>query len=186
MRSARADTTPLSWSTPTSGFPAGAARGGAPARAGAGRGEVDLLEHRLGPLLHVAQAVHEVPARVPVAERPEDAAAEVLEHAEAREEVGHLEGAAEAPPVDLVGGQVGDVLALEPDAPARHRVLARDQVEQRGLAGAVRPDDRVAQPRGDLAVDAADDRGAPEGLVDVRELEGGRHRAAAWPRSVAP
>src|SRR3970282_1959287 len=37
--------------------------------------------------------------------------------------------------------EAGDVFAVERDAPARRLQLARDQVEVRRLAGAVRPDD---------------------------------------------
>ena len=42
---------------------------------------------------------------------------------------------------DAVGAQAGDVVAVEEDAAGVERLEAGDQVEQRGLAGAVRADD---------------------------------------------
>ncbi len=57
----------------------------------------------------VFQLVDVVPERVAVAHRPEHAAAHVLEHAHAREDVGDLEAARQPHAVDLVRAAAGDV-----------------------------------------------------------------------------
>ena len=63
---------------------------------------------------------------------------DVLAHGQRREQPGALERAAEAEPRAGVGRQRGDVDAVEDDAGPRRLDEAGDDVEQRGLAGAVR------------------------------------------------
>ena len=53
---------------------------------------------------------------------------------------------------DAVRARAGDVAAIEQDAPGARRELAGEQIEERGLAGAVRPDDRVERPGLDAQV----------------------------------
>src|SRR5262249_18304765 len=67
------------------------------------------------------------------------------------------------------------------DAPAPHvdlagagRKTAGNQIEQRGLAGAVRPDQTVPFARLDRQVGSADDPQGAEGLLDSAQLQGGR------------
>src|SRR5262249_20703826 len=67
---------------------------------------------------------------------------DVLVDGDAREDVGDLEGLGHAAAVEDLGGEAGDVLAVEAHAALAGRVEAGDHVEQRRLAGAVRPDDR--------------------------------------------
>src|SRR5581483_6210756 len=80
---------------------------------------------------------------------------------------------------------VGDVVAIEDDAARRRRLQTRDDVEQRGLARAVRTD----QAGDDSLVDA--DRHAVQRLQpaeahgDVLGLEQ-RHAATPAPRPWAP
>ena len=54
------------------------------------------------------------------------------------------------------GGRRGDVLAREDDAPGIRRLEAGNQVEQRGLARAVRADHRGDAAVGDLEIDGID------------------------------
>ena len=67
---------------------------------------------------------------------------DVLQHGKVLEELHELEGANEARRRDLLRRPRGDVLAREHDAPGVRRLEAGNQVEQRGLAGAVRADHR--------------------------------------------
>src|SRR5690606_10946273 len=85
-------------------------------------------------------------------------------------------------------------LAVEQNLPAGEREAAGDQVEQRRLAGAVRPDDGVAFAPGHIQADATDDRRDAERLVDVPQCERAHHRppslaaagwAAAWKASAS-
>ena len=74
--------------------------------------EADLLERALGVLARVAQRVDVAPETVPVAERPQHAAAHVLEHRQPRKDVGDLEAARQAAPVDRERRRAGDFLAV--------------------------------------------------------------------------
>src|ERR1700759_2017805 len=87
------------------------------------------------------------------------------------EDRGDLEAARQAFTVDLVRRQAVDALAIEQHLARGQRKAAADQIEQRGLAGAVGPDDGVALALLDLEIDAANDLGLAEGLVDVAEAE---------------
>ncbi len=73
---------------------------------------------------------------------PRDAAAgeeDRVDDAQATEQLRDLVGPAQPAPDALVGRQVRDVLAEEADASGRRQEVAGDSIEQRGLAGAVRP-----------------------------------------------
>src|SRR5262249_23405464 len=93
------------------------------------------------------------------------------------EDVGHLERARQPATVDLVWREVGDVLAADADAPAGHGILAGDQVEQRGFAGAVGTDEGLTRAGLDRQRDAANDRRRAERLAHVAQLDrrGGCH-----------
>ena len=67
---------------------------------------------------------------------------DVVEHGHAREQRDVLEGARDAECGDRGGTRVRDVAAFQRDGPAGRAIEARDHVEQRRLAGAVRTDDR--------------------------------------------
>ena len=72
-----------------------------------------------------------------------------------------------------VGREPGDVDALEEDAALVRRIDAVDDVEQRGLAGAVGPDDGEQLAAVDLEADAVDGHQAAEALGHVLEDEEG-------------
>ena len=67
----------------------------------------------------------------------------IVEHAEIEKQRRDLERAREAEPAAPVHRQRGDVAAGKTDAAGIGRQLAAELGDQRGLAGAVRPDDRV-------------------------------------------
>src|SRR5262249_11297630 len=67
----------------------------------------------------------------------------VLEHAQATEHVRDLKRAADADVGEPISRRAGDVLAAIEDPAAGRLDLAREHVEQRGLARAVRADDRL-------------------------------------------
>src|SRR5580765_7007275 len=102
----------------------------------------------------------------------------VVEGGQLGEERHLLEGAGDAVARAVVARQVRHVPAAQEDLAARGRLSARDDVEERALARAVRPDEadelalahreRHAVERGETA----------ELLADAADLEDGRHRSA--------
>ena len=70
--------------------------------------------------------------------------------------------------------QTVEPLRVQPDLARGDREPAADQVEQRGLAGAVRTDQRVPLAGGDVQADAADDLGLAEVLGDTSASESAR------------
>ncbi len=97
----------------------------------------------------------------------------VLDDGEPGEDPGELEGPADAGGEHLVRREAGDRVVAEPDLARVGPLVAGDHVEQRGLAGAVRPDqagdgalldgDRRAVQRLDAAVGLHDSLGAQQG-----------------------
>ena len=67
---------------------------------------------------------------------------QICQHGRILEQFDVLEGAGDAEPGDVVSRLLGDVLVFEKDLAVRRRIDARDQVEDRALAGAVGADDR--------------------------------------------
>ena len=99
----------------------------------------------------------------------------MFSHTDSRgKDVGDLEAAGEAAPVDLVRRQPGDILAVELHRPGGRGQAAADQVEQRRFSGPVRPDDCVAFACWHAQADATDDLGSTEILLQVDELDRGR------------
>ena len=72
---------------------------------------------------------------------------------------------------------VGDVVAIELDAPGVGRGQADGHVEGRGLAGAVRPEQADDLAGRDVEVDAAHDRAAAVGLREVVGARGWTSRS---------
>src|SRR5260370_447439 len=82
------------------------------------------------------------------------------------------------PAVDPMRRHAVDALAVEQDLARRQPKTAADQVEQGGLAGAVRTDDGVTLTPGNVERHVADDFHLPERLVDAPEAERGLGHAA--------
>ena len=118
-----------------------------------------------------AQSIHppeEAPASPPVCGRGE---AQILEHRQLGKEVGALEGAGDAAPGDRVRRQACDEPALEEHVPGAGRHLACDDVEERGLAGAVGADDGVPRLRRHAERHAGEGRQRAEGARERRDGE---------------
>ncbi|MHC2257644.1 hypothetical protein ACVILK_007336 [Bradyrhizobium embrapense] len=104
---------------------------------------------------------------------------DVVDHGHGLEALDHLEGAPDAALAALGRRQLCHVLAVEEDRALGGRQHARDQVEQRRLAGTVRADqaDDLAAPDRDRDVAVGDE--AAEALPDAASLQQCRHRAAS-------
>ena len=76
------------------------------------------------------------------------------------------------------GAQTRDLRAEQIDAPGVRTRAAGDQIEERRLAGAVRPDQRVALAGLDRQIDAAQNLRGAEALFDAVERERRDHRAS--------
>ena len=111
-----------------------------------GSGEIEKVDHLLDGLAvrellapHARREQHlaeDVGLRAAVA-----ADQQVVQHRGVLEQLDVLEGAGDAASRRWCGGDAGDVLALENEAAAGRLVDAADEVEDRGLAGAVGADD---------------------------------------------
>ena len=123
----------------------------------------DLLdgaaELQLG-LAHLRREQHVLPpAGVAVAVAADE---QVLQHGGVLEQLDVLEGAGDAEAGDLVGREMGDLLALEGDEARSRPVQAADEVEDGGLAGAVGADQREHLVRPHLEGDVVDGLEAAE------------------------
>src|SRR6185503_15176474 len=141
------------------------------------RGEVRLVGQR-DALEEVARAAGQLDVRAPhgqqVLARPGARLhlyAYVLQHREARKEVGELEGAADAAPRALRRGEARHVFAEQRHRAARRRQLAGNEIEVGSLAGAVRADDRRERSRLERAADAVHRDMTPEADGQVAGFE---------------
>src|SRR5206468_10254675 len=124
---------------------------------------------------HAAGAHPVVPESLPgLAQRHQH---EILEHGHLREWPRYLKRAGEPSREDTIGGEPVDPLAHEADRAGLGRERARDQVEERRLAGAVRADEPGDGARVDREIDAVDGAQIPECLDESRDLE---HDARLW------
>src|SRR2546428_200512 len=92
---------------------------------------------------------------------------EVLAHGQLAEESHRLERPPDAPSGDLVRRQVVDALTVVEHAPAVGPEQARDEIEDRGLAGAVGPDEADDTARLDLERAATAGAEAAEALLEL-------------------
>ena len=114
-----------------------------------------------------------------------------------REQAVDLEGADKPALHPLLGAERGDVLAAEQDLPAVRAQHAGHQVDQRGLARAIWPDQRVARAAGQRDFDILGDHERAEAFVEPASGEDSRahrcrlhgggdvaHPNQRWPRPV--
>src|SRR5262249_29949786 len=87
---------------------------------------------------------------------------ETLPHGVLQEELGQLKGAAEPHAHDAARRLAGDLLAGEVDAPALRPQKSGDDIDEGGLAGAVRPDDGEPLALLERKVDVVGDHHAAE------------------------
>ena len=96
---------------------------------------------------------------------------QVLGGRQVGEFAGDLEGAQQAPGEQLVRLEAGDVGAVEEDLAAVGRQRAGDDVEERGLAGAVGADEAGDRAAGDIQRAIGDRLHAAEPLADGHSLD---------------
>ena len=96
---------------------------------------------------------------------------DVLQQRQVGEDLRGLEDAHDTHLVDLVRLLAGDDLAVEDDGAGVGREPADADVEQRRLAGAVRPDDGMGRALLDLEIDVGQGVKAAEVLVHVGDVE---------------
>src|SRR4029079_12235186 len=114
--------------------------------------------------------------RIPARARPaEEREHRVLRQRVAGEEGDDLVGARHAEVREAVGPRAGHVLPEEPDGAAIAADLAADEVEERGLARAVRAEEQTALTLVDGDAHPADGGDAAERLPQIADLEGERH-----------
>ena len=99
---------------------------------------------------------------------------DVLEHGQRREGRGDLEGAAHSSAPDRVGREPGETLALEAHLARVRPELARQHVEQGGLAGAVGTDEGTDLAARHDQVHRGHGLDAAERLREPARLEHGR------------
>ena len=111
------------------------------------RAEADALERRARRRAQLCLAARVAPEAERVAGMRLHGERDVLERGEIRKQRRDLERARQAELAAALHRQRGDVVAAELDAPGVGRDLAGELADQRGLAGAVRADDRRAARR---------------------------------------
>ena len=104
---------------------------------------------------------------------------DIVERGEIGKQRGDLERAREPEPAPSIGGRAGDVAAVEADAAAMRVQSRRQQRDQRGLAGAVRPDHGVKFAGGDVERDRVGGDHAAEALGQAFDLQQRRHSRRA-------
>src|SRR6185436_10024050 len=83
-----------------------------------------------------------------------------------------------------MNAQLLDGLPLEPDRAAVGLLASADNVKQRRLAGAVRPDQAVDAGLRDGQRDIVERDDATERLAEPRDLKNGRHGPHPWRRTI--
>ena len=155
---------------------------------------MDRLVHDLGEAKARQQRLAFGGDRGVVAERSPPARARAAVHGDGErqrrqrrqrvEQLVDLEGADDAAANPLVRGERGDVVAVEEDGPGGRLENAGEQVDQRRLAGAVRPDQGVAGAALELERDVVGRRQAAEALDERARGEDRRHRFVPAPNHV--
>src|SRR5262249_5631814 len=137
--------------------------------------QIDLGQHLFRARSNVGVAVDRPPEGIFLAFGPQQGAAHVFPDAELGKDIGDLEGARKSAPVDLIGRQLADRNAVEPDFAGTGGEQSADQIEQGRFAGTIGTNDGVALAFGDGKIDAADDLGRPDALAQPPRLK--RHWA---------
>src|SRR5690606_13161410 len=122
-------------------------------------------------------------ARPRAPERPEQ---DVVEERRVEQQVRVLERARDAAAAVVEGARPGEVHAAEPDGARRGPLEAGDQVERRGLAGAVGTDEPEDLAGSDREAEVADGLQAPEALAEALDLQQGPGAGATGPRRGQP
>ncbi len=137
--------------------------------------EVELGEDGGGAPAHLAVAQEAEPGRLAVQE-------EVLRHREVRQQVHLLVDGGDAGPLRRLAGARRDGRAVERHRPGIARDDARHRLDQRRLAGAVLPEQRVDLARLQREIDAGERREAREALGEAADRE--ERGSSAWPEDM--
>jgi len=111
---------------------------------------------------------------------------DVLQHREARKGADDLEGAGDPEQRERVGRQAGHVLAEEGDGALGGRKVPGHQIEERGLAGAVRADEPEDLALRGVEVDAVHGMHAAEVLAQGADGKRDAHGALRSKRRRRP
>src|ERR1035437_4293963 len=110
----------------------------------------------------------------------------IVEHAEIEEQGRDLERARQPQRAAAIHRKLGDVVAGKMDAAGIGRQLSAELGDQRGLAGAVRPDHRVQLARGDVEYDIVGADDALEAFGQVTDLQQRLAHVLTFARTFAP
>src|SRR5215470_12512206 len=149
-------------------------------------GEPPLGQQRLGALAEMAVALAASMYREARGVEPLDGEEHALEYGEPRKERRDLERPRQSELCAPVRRHARHVLTLEANASRRRPVDARDDVEQRGLAGAVGSNDRQALPRRDREAHAAQRGETAEVVGEPLDLERGHGPECPSRRRASP
>ena len=135
--------------------------------------EADGLQQLLGARRQRVERRQRAPELHVQTLRPLQRDPHIVEHGEVRKDRGDLERTHQAHARHLGRRRGGDVLAEKFDPAGARRQELGEQVEDRGLAGAVRPDQRLDLAGIDVEVDAVD---GDEAAEIAPQAAGGQHR----------
>ena len=133
---------------------------------------VEMIERLVD---HRALGAGGAPEIVAVAVALADGHAEIFQHRQPAEQLIDLEGARQPAPRPLGLRRFGDVLAIEQHTARRRLERAGDQIDQRGLAGAVRADERTPRAALQSEVDIARHLQRAEAAIESLDLQGVGH-----------
>jgi hypothetical protein len=138
------------------------------------RREIEQVQQAAGSIVDVpVRRERPKPCQSPRVER-DTCQLDVLEYRKIWKEPGDLKRPRDAERRAPVRRERGDIRSRQDDAAARRRQLAADQIEERGLTGAVRADDGVTGPRRQRQAHLVDGLEAAEVTRDAVKLQAGR------------
>src|SRR4030081_408127 len=143
----------------------------APRQHGAHALEAELPEHVEGLVADVLVVLGQRGDLHGLAIAREDRHRDIVENGQPVEQVDDLEAARNAGLDPFVHGRERDVVALEQDLAAVGREMRADEIDERGLAGAVRADEREKLPLVDCEVHVVAGAGLAELLAEIDGLE---------------
>ena len=135
-------------------------------------GEMELLEQRDHFIDDLRLAADDAPPVMAGAEPLGDREAERFERRQIGKQLVDLEGARDAEPHARMRAHAGDVVAVEQDLAGTRRQHAGQQIDDRGLAGAVRADQRMARALLDLERHIVGRDDAAEALFEMIRRRG--------------
>jgi hypothetical protein len=149
----------------------------------------DALQRLVGVLVEIAAGGQDRPGIPAPLVEPQQRQHHVVDEPLARKQRQNLIGARQAEVYAPLGRHPPQLPAEQPDRTGIGGEIAGDQVEQRGLAGAVRTDDQAPLARHDRKRHVPGGGQAAEALLEMRDFECGKRHCAgseAGPRADEP